>query len=425
METFLLVSFNKKKITLNPEHVKLKTTHQKEFILKNYYSDPSAIFKKDEIICRSVHQSQIPLGSSKHHYDLTNQRSYFDAEIRPADYGYGFKGTLELSDDGYDLADVEITVTDYFGRSDIFTTDFLTEEPPRELLEGMSYYFSDWQQQGITVLNLRIDYRGALVTTDNGFHIDYPIDIQGEGREHTEKEDKIIDIGLGDMTPFSWRKLGDSSCEDMQFNHLLRSDCVWLLKVLSELRANPEQVNQTAIDDIRFILHRFVRFLRPVILFQIESILESTEQVKYKDLAIEIKQKFVLLETLSSAETLDFYRLIEGVRTNWSEILSLLWLNNKEVIKPLVEQKLSEVVDEKFKVIYPVSKYKLAMEYIFYSVLGKSLKLNASINQEQIVKRIGKYTVWCKYRKLNFFKTHGNFLNQYSLKLCKKTKIFE
>jgi hypothetical protein len=111
--------------------VKLKATHQKELVLQDYYSEPSAILRQDLINFCPVPHNRIPWGSSKHLYSVTKGRFGYDGYTSPSDHGYGFKGKLNLSDDGKKLAKAEITVTDYLG-------DLISSLPASSLMNNSS-----------------------------------------------------------------------------------------------------------------------------------------------------------------------------------------------------------------------------------------------------------------------------------------------
>jgi hypothetical protein len=429
MEKMLLVSFTKSKTASQPQFMKLKQTHQKQFVLQNHYSDPTAVFSLEKLNSRSLDKSQIPWGLSKHDYKIDNDPA---ALACLENLGYGFRGKMtrldELDEDGKEKIKAEVTVTDYFGRTDILTiNDFtdlqLTSIRNRSIFEG------EYKQTKTREFSIQVNVYGTVMKTDSGLNIDYPIDIQGEAKKYSPEDKHALSAIEGGLVCYSWRDLLSDNqwayFNDHEFKELLQFDIVWLIKALSEMKAKHDRDNHAIIQDVRFVLHRLIRFLKPVIFFRIDSVVSADFPVKHKEAAIAIKQKFALLTTLSSAETLDFDRIMEVLRTDWSKIQSKIWLANADRVRPILEHKMDTEFDEEMKVTYPKNLTEAGPAREFRNLLVQYLETEKQYSEKWWSKKVGKYMVWYQDPQVCFIDTHNKTGKQYSLSLCSETRRFK
>ena len=427
---FLVVSFTKNK-NFHPSRVKLRKTHHKKFLVDNPLADPRNYFKIDQLLVKECWPSQRSPHRSKYEYDAELKAPSCQAFINPMSYGLGMRFSLKLvkGPSVHPLGgDFSVSVTDHFGRSELFAFGNLPETKMQVFFRGNLWFFKKFFENDITECWMEINSEGFKLRIPGESEYFYPLspdETQARSESPGPKGKHIVDQNnrehqfepLNSVPFFNY----DSGCG---LDTLITPDLVWLQRELPRLRHLLQTDALQLTQDVQSIVRRVSRYLEPPVYFHVRPIAESTdESLPHKKVAVELCRRYEVLRQcdLSSVEKVNELR--EAVCTQWMAILRLVSKSNSDTIRAACE-KSSETSNRLLELAYPSNPAFWMCTSLAFRFLSKHTLFGIKNESGNDIK-VGVYTVWRESEEFHFFKTHGGDPKKaFTFKICDNTEQF-
>src|SRR3990167_6283654 len=155
---FVLVSYFKKQ-WFHPSKVKLRKTHHKTILVDNERVDIRNMFAVNNVEIREFMHFERTLGQSRFDYTVSLGPLLCKWSSDVLRFGVGFRGhyVLKESQDPENVnLEIEMTITDYFGRTDLLAIKLNSEETERFSKEN-EFRIITLQRQKIPEMFLEIN----------------------------------------------------------------------------------------------------------------------------------------------------------------------------------------------------------------------------------------------------------------------------
>lgn len=332
----LLVSYHSKRSQFHPRKVRLR---RKDYTLLSLHpktaADPLNIFKMLSLTTPSPDLSNPSLTRLDEGVGWTHRHIEFDSPTEPPlvnfirqAVGFRAKGILREENDKF-LCDVEVTFTDYFGRTELFTFC-------RTVSSGFDKLNSlpEYQQ-----FQLHAWFGGIALSVDGSPLHEYLIhgtpseEVQAFITEHTMSSPICYESGFDPLNVLA---------EDMYITDLFKTHQQNLMAVSSWLeRCLPlylgkDELTETThlplMEDIQTALKRVAELLEPFWFYRVGPLLLSREPMINLPIAIEANRRYEALKQAARDEQLVTFELLQIIKTDWIGLLRQVDSPNNEYL---------------------------------------------------------------------------------------------
>ena len=429
---FLLVWYLKKK-RFHPSKVKLRKTHHKTILVDNERVDVRNMFTVNNAEIREFMHFERTLGQSRFDYTVSLGPLLCKWSSDVLRFGVGFRGhyVLKESQDPENVnLEIEMTITDYFGRTDLLAIKLNSEETERFSKEN-EFRIITLQRQKIPEMFLEINCYQAAIRIPERQEILYrlspdeqPWSSQDDlpiGLRELKSDDKETQFDPVDLSEFF------SYDHDCGFESLITYDLRWLLKEITRQL----EISETAEIDVRqgieFFANRVATYLEPPIVFHVLPIVESLDHLPYKDLAVTVYKRFQVLKCCDLSSQSNKVQFLEAIQTDWCAVLKLVREANRTTVQDSYEKRMIEdrqVCEKLLKLKYRVHPGTWNFTSLFSRLITKDF-LFPNVGEEKTSKCVGKYTSWRFGDEIHFYNTKiGEDRGHHVFQICEQTAAF-